>query len=115
MPSPQMLEKQGRHEAALAQYQNSCALNPSSAMARFKRARTLLRLHRPHEALDEFLVLKDMAPDEANVHFMLGRVYKMLADKTNAIKHLLVALNLDPKVRGSFCVFGGCGVIQGND
>ncbi len=49
-------------------------------------------------ALEELMILKDLAPDEANVHFLLGRLYKSLHDKTSAIKHLTIALNLDPKV-----------------
>lgn len=48
--------------------------------------------------------LKDLAPDEANVHFLLGRLYKGLHDKTNAIKHLTIALNLDAKV-GKWCSY----------
>jgi anaphase-promoting complex subunit 3 len=40
-----------------------------------------------------------MAPDEANVHYLLGKLYKVLHDKANAIKHFTAALNLDPKVR----------------
>ncbi len=49
-------------------------------------------------SLAELKVLKDMAPDEANVHYLLGKVYKQLHDKANAIKHFTTALNLDPKV-----------------
>lgn len=67
-------------------------------MTRFRRARTLLRLRLYRDALAEFIVLKDMAPDEANVHFMLGRTYKMLGDRGSAVRHLTIALNLDPKV-----------------
>lgn len=95
----QVLDKQGNHKAALAQYNHACVLAPQSAMSRFRRARTFLRLRMYQDALAEFMVLKDMAPEEANVHFMLGRTYKMLGDKGKAIKHLTIALNLDPKVR----------------
>lgn len=49
-------------------------------------------------ALTDLKILKDMAPDEANVHYLLGKLYKMLHDKANAIKHFTTALNLDPKV-----------------
>lgn len=86
-------------QGALAQYSIACDLDPRSALARLKKARALLTLRHPREALDELLMLKDMAPDEANVHFMLGRSYKMIRDKTSAIRHFTIALNLDPKVR----------------
>lgn len=80
------------------QYSHACDVDPRSALSRFKKARALMSLRHPREALAELLILKDMAPDEANVHFMLGRLYKMLRDKTSAIRHFTIALNLDPKV-----------------
>jgi len=49
-------------------------------------------------ALDELKQLRDMAPDESNVHFMLGRVYKQLGNKSEALRHYTIAMNLDPKV-----------------
>jgi anaphase-promoting complex subunit 3 len=62
------------------------------------KARALMKLRRPKDALTELEALKDIAPDESMVHFMLGRLYKMIGDKTSAIRHLTIALNLDPKV-----------------
>lgn len=52
----------------------------------------------PREALAELKELVNMVPDESNVHFMLGRVYKILHDKSNAVKCFTIAMNLDPKV-----------------
>ena len=49
-------------------------------------------------ALNELMILKDIAPDEAMVHFLLGRLYKSLRDKGQAVRHFTIALNLDPKV-----------------
>lgn len=54
------------------------------------------------EALKELLILKDLSPNEATVHFSLGRLYKSLHEKGMAIKHLTIALNLDPKVNRPF-------------
>lgn len=86
-------------QPALVQYTRACELDPRSALARFKKARALMSLRHPREALVELQVLKNIAPDEANVHFMLGRLHKMMRDKTAAIRHFTIALNLDPKVR----------------
>lgn len=66
-----------------------------------------MNLRQPKEALRELEILKDIAPDEANVHFMLGRLYKMMRDRTAAIRHFTIALNLDPKVRLDPSTFGG--------
>jgi len=62
----------------------------------------LLALSRPREALAELKVLEHMVPDESNVHFMLGRVYKTLHDKSSAVKYFTIAMNLDPKVSENY-------------
>lgn len=93
-----VLEKLKNPKAALVQYSRACELSEKSALCRFKKARVLLSLHEHERALVELRVLKDIAPDEANVHFLLGRVYKLLRQKGSAIRHFTMALNLDPKV-----------------
>ncbi|KAB8527774.1 hypothetical protein FH972_025427 [Carpinus fangiana] len=92
-----VLEKQKKPLLALQQYEKACELAPTSAISKFKKARVLLSMRRIREALAEFLDLKDMVPDESSLHFMLGRTYKVLHDKSNAIRHFTIALNLDPK------------------
>lgn len=93
-----MLEKQGKHSQALVQYDRATNLDPRSAQARFKKARALLNRRRPREALYELQILKDIAPEEANVHFLLGKLYKITGARTSAIRHFTTAMNLDPKV-----------------
>jgi anaphase-promoting complex subunit 3 len=93
-----VLEKMNNPKAALVQYGRACSLAPHSVLARFRKARALMKLQELKLALSELKILKDMAPDEANVHYLLGKLYKMLHDKANAIKHFTTALNLDPKV-----------------
>lgn len=87
-------------EAALMQFDAAVKLDPRSIMARFRKAQILLRLNAPEEALKELLYLKDAAPDDPNIHFLLGRCYKRLRDRTMAIRHLTIAMNLDPKSHG---------------
>lgn len=91
-------EKMNNPKAALVQYGRACSLAPHSVLARFRKARVLMKMQDLRSALAELKVLKDMAPDEANVHYLLGKLYKMLHDKAHAIKHFTTALNLDPKV-----------------
>ena len=96
-----VLEKMNNPKAALIQYGRASSLAPQSVLARFRKARALMKLQELKLALVELKILKDIAPDEANVHYLLGRLYKMLRDKANAIKHFTTALNLDPKVSES--------------
>jgi anaphase-promoting complex subunit 3 len=93
-----VLEKQKNPEDALSMYTRACSLAPSSALSRFKKARCLMGLSRPHEALAELKILRDVVPDEANVWFLMGRLYKTLREKGNAVRAFTMALNLDPKV-----------------
>lgn len=93
-----VLEKMDNSKNALLYYERACSLAPHSVLARFRKARVLMKLRDYKFALAELKVLKDMAPDEANVHYLLGKLYKVLHDKGNAIKHFTAALNLDPKV-----------------
>lgn len=94
-----MLEKLKNPRGALVQYADACQIDPRSTNARFKKARVLLALQEPHLALAELKALKDLAPDEANVHFFLAKAYKISRQRALAIKHYTIALNLDPKVR----------------
>lgn len=93
-----VLEKMKNPKAALLQYNKACELAPKQFLARSRKAKVLLALQEPNLALAELKILKDIAPDDPGVHFSLGRVYKLLRQKANAIKHFTTALNLDPKV-----------------
>ncbi|KAH0841677.1 hypothetical protein AYO21_01090 [Fonsecaea monophora] len=92
-----VLEKQKHPDDALLMYSRACSLAPQSALSRFKKARCLMSLGRPREALAELMILRDVVPDEANVWFLMGRLYKTLRDKGNAVRAFTMALNLDPK------------------
>lgn len=91
-------EKLKQPEDALKFYSQACSLAPQNALSRFKKARCLMSLDRPKDALSELLILKTVVPDEANVHFLLGRLYKMQRMKGEAVRSFTMALNLDPKV-----------------
>ncbi|EWC46968.1 hypothetical protein DRE_03730 [Drechslerella stenobrocha 248] len=90
-------EKEGNYKQALVHYSKACDLAPTSALSKFRKARVLIGLGKLHLARDELVSIKDIAPDEANVHFMLARVYKLLHEKQLAIKHFTSALHLDPR------------------
>ena len=93
-----VLEKLRHPRQALAQYSLALQISPGSALARFKKARVLMAMKMFEEALDELLVLKDVAPEEANVFFLLGKCYKGIGDRTKAVRAFTTALNLDAKV-----------------
>ncbi|KAH6643815.1 hypothetical protein C7974DRAFT_7053 [Boeremia exigua] len=95
-----VLDRMKKIDVALTHFNAAVTLDPRSIMARFRRAQTLLKLEHTEESLKDLLCLKDLAPDDPNVHFLLGRCYKKTRDRANAIKHLTIAMNLDPKSHG---------------
>ncbi|KAF3010657.1 anaphase-promoting complex subunit cdc27 [Curvularia kusanoi] len=95
-----VVDRMRRTDVALTHFNAAVNLDPRSIMARFRRAQTLLKLGDTEESLKDLLLLKDRAPDDANIHFLLGRCYKKTRDRASAIKHLTIAMNLDPKSHG---------------
>lgn len=93
-----VLERLRNKKAALTNYSRALELSPQSALARFKKARVLMHLRYWSEALVELEILRDQAPDEANVWFLLGKCYKGLGERGEALRALTTALNLDAKV-----------------
>lgn len=97
-------EKLRKKPNALNCYTRALQLAPQSALARFKKARVLMHMREFDTALQELLVLRDLAPDEANVWFLLGKCWKGLGEKGEALRAFTTALNLDVKV----CFFACC-------
>lgn len=92
------MEKQKQPQLALVQYDKASQLQPIGSQALFRKARLLLTLRQHHDAIQALNLLRDIAPNESNVHFMLGRAYARLHNKGLAVKHYTTAMNLDPKV-----------------
>ncbi|KAF2019835.1 TPR-like protein [Aaosphaeria arxii CBS 175.79] len=94
-----VLDRMRKTQPALMQYMAAIALDPRSTVARFRKAEIHLKLGSPLEALKDLEYLKDCIPDDANVHFLLGRTYNMIGERGNAIRHYTIAMNLDPKAQ----------------
>ncbi|CAN8096529.1 unnamed protein product [Discula destructiva] len=92
-----VLEKQKDTLQALQFFSKAVELAPRAAQARFRKARALLHMNKLASAQQELLYLKDLAPDDARVHFLLGKLYKAQNDKSQAVRHFTQALSLDPK------------------
>jgi anaphase-promoting complex subunit 3 len=93
-----VLEKQKQIGRALQFYNKAVELAPKAPQTRLKKARAHLAMGQLDAAQKELLVLKDLAPDEANVHFLLGKLYQGINEKQSAVRHFTCALALDPKV-----------------
>jgi anaphase-promoting complex subunit 3 len=98
-----VLEKQKQTVHALQFFSKATELAPKAALTRFKKARALLAMGQLEAAQRELMVLKDLAPDDARVHFLLGKLCKTMRDRKSAVRHFTIALSLDPKVRPVNC------------
>ncbi|KAL1875915.1 hypothetical protein VTK73DRAFT_9770 [Phialemonium thermophilum] len=92
-----VLEKQKQIVQALQYFSKATDLAPRAAQTRYKKARALLAIGQLQAAQRELMILKDLAPDEPRVHFLLGKLSKTLRDKKSAVRHFTIALSLDPK------------------
>ncbi|KAL2109473.1 hypothetical protein VUR80DRAFT_2389 [Thermomyces stellatus] len=92
-----VLEKQGHLGQASRYYARATELAPKAAYMRFKKARVLLVIGKKEAARDELMIVKDLTPNEATVHFLLGNLYKAANEKHKAMRHFTHALALDPK------------------
>ncbi|KAK2593772.1 anaphase-promoting complex subunit cdc27 [Conoideocrella luteorostrata] len=92
-----VLEKQKQMVQALHAYSKAAELAPKAAQTRYKKARALLTVGQIEAAQKELMILKDLAPDEATVHFLLGTLYRNTNERQLAVRHFTIALALDPK------------------
>lgn len=64
---------------------------------RFQKAHILMSQDIIEGALEELLIVESFAPQEPPVHALLAQVYQSLGRSTEALKHLNIAMDLDPK------------------
>lgn len=95
-----VLEKLDKKKEALELYERACLLAPTSPAVRFKRVRMLMELRHFDSALRDLMLVRDMAPDEFNVHYLLGKLYGAMGDKINMTRNLTIAQDLEPRAAG---------------
>lgn len=84
-------------EKSLQTLNASIANDPKNPLCKFHRAQTFFNLGRYAEALKELEELKEIAPKESSVHYLIGRVHKILGNSDQALMHFSWATDLDPK------------------
>lgn len=90
----------GKMDRALATLERAVALDTENPLCRFHRASVLLRAGRPQDALTDLHHLKDIAPRESLVYYLLGKVHNKLDNPHLALMHFSWATDLDPKGTG---------------
>ncbi|KAK1756226.1 hypothetical protein QBC47DRAFT_299006 [Echria macrotheca] len=92
-----VLQRQKNIGQALSYFNKAAELAPRAPDVRLRKARALLSTGQLKSAQQELMILRDLAPDKAQVHYLLGKLAKALHDKKSAVRHFTIALSLDPK------------------
>lgn len=90
----------GKMDRALATLERAVGADADNPLCRFHRASVLLRAGRPQDALSDLNHLKDIAPRESLVYYLLGKVHNKLGNSHLALMHFSWAVDLDPKGTG---------------
>lgn len=90
----------GKMDRALDTLERAVSLDSENPLCRFHRASVLLRAGRPQDALTDLQHLKDIAPRESLVYYLLGKVHNKLGNSHLALMHFSWATDLDPKGTG---------------
>ena len=91
-----LLEREGRFDEAVEQYQKALRLKPDFVAARNRLGITLNKLGRHHEATNEFLRAVELQPEEAYLHNNLGFSLYLEGNYSEALTALEKALQLTP-------------------
>jgi len=87
----------GEHTRTLPCLERAVAANPQNRRARKELALALVKRGRPREAIQQFEVLREVAPNYADVRFHLGLLYRDRGDLDPAADELTAAMAANPR------------------
>jgi len=71
-----VLNEQKKSRDALGMLTHAIKIDPKNTLAQFKKASVLVSLGDYDAALEELAKLKEIAPKEAPIYFLMGKIYK---------------------------------------
>ena len=83
-----ILEVNGSSEDALTNLNEAVGRCPALMQAHVDRARTLIKLGRPEQALPDLLIAEKDSPKEPQIHFLLSTVYRAQGKMTDSQQEL---------------------------
>ncbi|CAF3821508.1 unnamed protein product [Rotaria magnacalcarata] len=89
--------KCNRSEGALALLNDALRIDSKNALCKFHKAGLLLHLERYHEALAELEQLRQIAPKESLVYYLLSKVHRHLKNFHYSYMYMSWCMDLDPK------------------
>jgi len=89
--------KCNQSESALTLLNDALKIDPKNALCKFHKAGLLLHLERYHEALAELEELRQIAPKESLVYYLLSKVHRHLKNFHYSYMYMSWSMDLDPK------------------
>ena len=86
----------GENSDAMTLLSQAIALDEKNPLARYEMAAVLMSEENYDQALEELQTLQEIAPKEASVFFLMGRIYKKLGLQEKAMINFSIALDLRP-------------------
>lgn len=96
-----VLQQRGDADQALVDVNKALETCPNMTEAKSDRARALVRLNRPADALPDLLEVEKAIPDEPTVHYLLGQVYRALGRTQEAQTELGIYSKLEASSRAA--------------
>jgi tetratricopeptide (TPR) repeat protein len=96
-----VLEQHASSEEALADVEKALAICPNLMAARVDRARALMKLDRPAEALKDLDAAEKADPREASTHFLLAQTYRALGRAQEAQAEMKLFSKLEESSRAA--------------
>lgn len=88
-----------KSDEALEILQKAVELEPANFQARYQTANIYFAQGRCEEALRELENILERAPRESSVHVLMGKIHRKLRHNDEAMRHFVIALDLDPRDR----------------
>jgi anaphase-promoting complex subunit 3 len=89
--------KCNRSESALTLLNDALKIDSKNALCKFHKAGLLLHLERYQEALTELEELRQIAPKESLVYYLLSKVHRHLKNFHYSYMYMSWSMDLDPK------------------
>jgi tetratricopeptide (TPR) repeat protein len=96
-----LLQQSIRPEESLEYIDKALTACPALTEARLDRARLLLKLQRPQEAISDLQAVAKAQPDEARPHFLLAQAYRALGRTTESQAETQTFSKLEEKARAA--------------
>lgn len=86
-----------QYDNAFIMYDEAESINPNNPFPAYQRANALLQLQRYDDALNQLQLLLTIAPTEASIYYLIGKIYYIKKLYNQTILYWTKAMDFDVK------------------